>query len=998
MDSELSIAAFPHFFSTVTGHPPFPWQTRLVERVARDGWPDGLALPTASGKTACIEVAVFTLALQAQQPASERSAPRRIFFVVDRRIVVDGAFRHASRLASTLRDSDNSVVQKVAERLRSVGGELLPLGCERLRGGMRRENAWARSPSQPVVITCTVDQVGSRLLFRSYDGSRYLAPVHAGLAGNDALVLLDEAHCARPFMQTAGAVQQLRSPTWAEEPIGAPFKLVVLSATLPPGVESVLELDEEDRSHPVLRPRVYAGKPAELHVAKKAKLKRNPSPGDRRTAIDALANELVTHALRFRDEGRMRIAVMANRVATVEAVARKLRGKFERGEADVVLMTGRMRPVDRDELGRRWTPLLQASDPEDIERPVLVVATQCLEVGADFDFDGLVTECASLDALRQRFGRLDRFGTHRDTQAVIVVRKDQAKTSDDDPVYGASLANTWQWLMEQSKDGWIEMGTAAVDSALPDAERERHDLLSDLVAPRVDAPVMLPAHVDRWVQTDPNPIPDPEPAIFLHGPRRKNASEVHVLWRADLMLTSAEPRTPEARHDAWISAVSLCPPTGLEALTTPLYVLRQWMRGESLGDEQQLSDIEGVGYSDEEPIGRKRSMHPVLLWRGRDEAVVVTDPEKVRPGDFVVIPAALDGHESFGHLPTEPDSPPPLDVADQAHQLARDLPILRLVPGVTATWPEAPIITRLKAWADEPGRLDDPGDLPEILARVAADESLPDWMRTAAKALRSPSDRKLMGHPLGGYVLIGRRRLGVYRSEEHPFADVEDTYSRAALPVWLEEHLDGVADTVSRLAGRCGLPAGLTEDLVLAARLHDVGKADERFQLLLHGGSQIRLARTSAVLAKSDAMPEGRAPYVRVRDRCGVPVGFRHELVSLRLAESSPDLLREAHDPELVLHLIASHHGRCRPFAPVIEEHEPVKVAFRLGGRVLRCPSETRLERLDSGVAERFWLLVRRYGWWGLAYLEAILRLADHRRSEEEERLAQAAAEGDQDG
>lgn len=81
-----------------TAKAPFPWQKRVAARVCGGDWPRAIALPTAAGKTGCIDIAVFALACAVK----DARQPRRIFFVVDRRIVVDQAFDHAKKLAKVL--------------------------------------------------------------------------------------------------------------------------------------------------------------------------------------------------------------------------------------------------------------------------------------------------------------------------------------------------------------------------------------------------------------------------------------------------------------------------------------------------------------------------------------------------------------------------------------------------------------------------------------------------------------------------------------------------------------------------------------------------------------------------------------------------------------------------------------------------------------------------------------------------------------------------------
>jgi CRISPR-associated endonuclease/helicase Cas3 len=123
--------------------------------------------------------------------------------------------------------------------------------------------------------------------------------------------------------------------------------------------------------------------------------------------------------------------------------------------------------------------------------------------------------------------------------------------------------------------------------------------------------------------------------------------------------------------------------------------------------------------------------------------------------------------------------------------------------------------------------------------------------------------------------------------------------------------------------------------------------------------------------------------------------GFRHELATVQLIDSNSDLLEQAHDPGLVLHLIATHHGRARPLAPVVRDEQPSELTVSIDSNDYTLTPQQRKDgvpphRLDSGVPERFWRLVRRYGWWGLAHLEAIFRLADHRVSEREQREPEA--------
>jgi CRISPR-associated endonuclease/helicase Cas3 len=263
----------------------------------------------------------------------------------------------------------------------------------------------------------------------------------------------------------------------------------------------------------------------------------------------------------------------------------------------------------------------------------------------------------------------------------------------------------------------------------------------------------------------------------------------------------------------------------------------------------------------------------------------------------------------------------------------------------------------------------------------------PSWWLDLLRETRSG---RFEAHPARGLVLFARRTVETPRaSEADLFADDddltsgdgrEDQHDDAACGVPLDEHSELVRRTVEKLARLC-LPEAHLAVLPLAAWWHDAGKLDERFQILLHEGDELAALAADRPLAKSALIPTSPARRRALREASGLPENFRHEMLSAQIAERYARLPDDRESADLLLHLIASHHGHARPFAPICADPEPPAVGGRLGETHIALSADERSRwtphRLDSGLAVRFWRLTRRYGWWGLAYLEAILRLGD---------------------
>ena len=911
---------FGEFYNAINRRNPFPWQDRLARQVANDeAWPAEVGIQTGLGKTACLEIAIWWLASQAERPPGERTAPTRIWWVVNRRLLVDSTAKHAEEICNALVNPDSAgvaahevgILAAIAHRLTSLSADQngKPIEVIRLRGGVASETP--TDPSRPAVIHCTLPMYGSRLLFRGY-GSR-CRPVDAAMAGTDSLVLLDEAHLAPHLKRLLSAVADCTSgvsPVLNEA--RATTRVVELTATGDPAPGSRFEISEEDEANPTVRQRLDAAKPLYLRVEESGDAAKHLADATERLLRDASAPACCL--------------VFANTPKTARAAFGRIRKRFPESTATVLLLTGLVREREAERVRAQILDPVHGMASNSAqsggrERHFIVVATQTLEVGADIDAEFLVSEACGVRALTQRLGRLNRLGIHAHASAVYLHMPPMARKGVDSaewPVYGREPAGLLKTLTQARGD---DRGVAV---NLP----PRH-IASILGLPSDSpgrAPEMLPALLWEWTKTTTPPEGEAPVEPYFSGISGPQYS-VSLIWRAHV---------PAEGERLWPR------PSDREAVDVPIQEAREALQGE------RLHRIVADGVTVEE-----------------------ISQDDLRPGDQILLPTSRGLLDEFGWNPTVSDSVP--DLSLKGRGLPLDQFAIERLCGDKVGAGLGDLI-RVALGSDEHGEDVDPAQrskaVAEILTRLRAVATPLGWENEEWTAFTAS---------LRNQVIEPRKevaRLYVENPKPEPRGEHFDESSLGPAAIELVQHCQAVASRARAVAERVGLPAELSDVIEQAGRFHDIGKVDRRFQRWLDpDGVRCELvakSRTPTYLWEAMRIAAGWPRGGRHEDlSCRLLRELLDEDIDLAGHACNGPLHRD-----LLFHLVISHHGSGRPLVLPVSDGTRDTVSFTVAGRTVRAPSD--LEIVDWEQPSRFRRLNDYFGPWGLALLEATLIRSDH--------------------
>jgi CRISPR-associated endonuclease/helicase Cas3 len=881
-------------FSALTDHSPLAWQCRLFEQLRSREIPCACDLPTGLGKTSVIPI--WTIALAEQTESGSITLPRRLVYVVNRRTVVDQATSVVEQIRQRLLAPDDAGWSKHSAALRSLAGALqklasteeLLLAVSTLRGELADNEEWKADPAGAAIMIGTIDMIGSKLLFSGYGDGRYSRAHHAGLIGQDSLIVHDEAHLTPAFSELLHQLTAVQCQ--ACEP--RPLKVMDLSATSRGGAGPTLRLEAGDEEDQVVKDRLDATKRLYVHEVQ-------ARPGEKRADVAKRAlGKMVDLSLEHRD-ARAKVLIYVRSPERAQEVLRLLRRELEKGHGQerTALLTGTIRGHERDELVKTNRVYRAFLDPEaQVDESVYLVSTSAGEVGIDLDADHMICDLTTLDSMIQRLGRVNRRGGQGREARVDVVVQTGGEVPKDSPsevevAISATRTILNDWALKS--DGGIDASPRALRAFLDTLDGESRE---NAFAPRPAVPPLTEILLDAWSLTSiTEQLPGrPEVASYLHG-LEKSPPETFVVWRKELALLHGANASENTLSD-WFQACRIKAAERLRDRTDRVKKTLEALLGEHR-KKDEARDFSVV----------------VLNERGQARSAglssIVDDQFNLRYRT-VVLPVEAGGLNRQGALDAK------------ATEAARDVAEERTQEGKGE---------RRERWLHIE---DTEGPRYERLSGEGPVVSLPQDLseRERVTLKEAPEGRGEEGGSRYLLLMAEPRQSTL----EHPeAAQVEQT---------LTAHGERIACMMGRIGDKLGLDNPLMEALVLAAKPHDCGKNRPVWQrYACNAGTE--------PVAKSRKYLHGRALG-----------GYRHEFGSLLEAAEDGETRRHA-EADLILHLIAAHHGWARP-------HFERNAADNTRSTSVN-------EEATAEAMRRFGRLQQRFGRWGLAWLESLLRCAD---------------------
>lgn len=882
---------FDKTFKTLTGHEPLRWQKRLYyEYFLKGTLPDFCDLPTGLGKTSVIVIWLIALADNLEAGDTLR-LPRRLIYIVNRRTVVDQATELVLKIRERIENSEEG--EATLEQLRlalakacaNLQGPVLAIST--LRGELADNEEWKSDPARPAIVIGTIDMIGSKLLFTGYGDNYKLRPYHAGLVGQDALIVHDEAHLTPAFGDLLQAVKREQSRCKDIRPL----KVMELSATLTNSTSLKVFplLPEEDEKDEVVRQRLRAQKVLELHEREHNKL----------------TDSIVELALAHRDKA-CKVLIYVQSPEEAQKIVSSLKKKLgKNSETRVDLLTGTIRGYERNRMVKE-KPVYQAFLNAEYRpgQAIYLVSTSAGEVGIDLDADHLVCDLTTLDAMIQRLGRVNRRGGESRTARidVVAVKPDDKEKGEELLPLEQAKRNTYLALkrLPRREGGGHDASPLALRNLMAKAK--------DGIAPKPGTVPLTSILLDSWALTSlKGRLPgQPEVADYLHGLENEQP-ETYVAWRAEISHLAKVEDSSE-----W---------------------LESWFKHCRIESAERLRDASQRVLGQLKALAKRlKDDPPVVVLNERGEPTMhrlseILDENMLR-FQTVILPVEVGGLTPEGLLKGDEESAS--DVAEVSGTRKRLL--LDFVDGEYSVRPivenelDMDMLNSIRSETN-------PASPEEVAERIARHYK---WQVSQLIPLQGVSEVDEDAKQSFLALLVEPKRA---------ITEDPESAGRREQPT-VEEHCQLAEKWAARFADVLALEEPQKQALTIAARWHDRGKDRRIWQRAIYNSGSIAYAKSG---------PRGMDGR-----KLG---GYRHELGSLLEAMSDAKITGHP-EADLILHLIAAHHGWARPhFLPSAWDNERFTTV------------ENNRAVLEA--MRRFGRLQQRFGRWGLAWLEALMHAVD---------------------